>query len=442
MASWNAGCSAARWGLTLLALAGCSAAAFAEDWPQWLGPQRDGVWRETGILQKFPAGGPKVLWRTPLGGGYAGPAVAAGRVYVMDRQHDAGTERVLCLDEKTGKELWKHEYACSYAGLAYPAGPRCTPTVVGDKVYALGAMGRLMCLDAQTGKVLWEHELTRKYQVKGKDFPRWGYSAHPLVDGDKLYCLAGGQGSIAVAFDRNTGKELWRALSASEPGYCPPMIYEFGGRRQLIIWHPDAVNGLDPETGKVLWSQPFQLKAGLSIPTPRKSENRLFLTAFYDGPLMLQFNQGESTPAVAWKGKGKSEVDTDGLHSIMPTPVIKDGHIYGVCSYGQLRCLKEATGERLWETYQATSGQKARWGNAFLTPNGDRFFLFSEKGDLIIARLTPKGYEELDRAHLLKPTGDAGFGTRRAVVWSHPAYANKCAFVRNDEEIICVSLAE
>ena len=150
---------------------------------------------------------------------------------------------------------------------------------------------------------------------------------------------------------------------------------------------------------------------------------------------------GQSKPTVAWKGKGTSEQDTDGLHSIIPTPVIKDGHIYGVCSYGQLRCLKEDTGERLWETFKATSGQKVRWGNAFLTPHEGRFFLFSEQGDLIIANLTPKGYDEIDRARLLKPTGDAGFGTRRMVLWSHPAYANQCVFVRNDEEIICVSLA-
>jgi hypothetical protein len=289
---------------------------------------------------------------------------------------------------------------------------------------------------------LWQHDLVKEYEVKAGQFPRWGYAAHPLIDGQKVITLAGGRGSVAVAFDKDTGKELWRSLSAVEPGYCPPMLYEFGGRRQLIIWHPEAVNGLDPETGKVLWSHPFTAKAGLSIPTPLKDGEKLFVTAFYDGPLMLRFAEGQQKPTVAWKGKGKSEMDTDGIHSIIPTPVIKNGHIYGVCSYGQLRCLNEETGERLWETFQATSGQKARWGNAFLTPHEDRFFLFSEKGDLIIANLTPQGYEEIDRAHLLKPTGDAGFGTRRAVVWSPPAYANRCVFVRNDEEIICVSMAE
>lgn len=414
----------------------------ADDWPQWLGPRRDGVWRETGIVDQFPAGGPPILWRTLLGGGYAGPAVAEGRVIVLDRKHDAGTERVLCLDQKTGQVQWTHEYRCNYAGLSYPAGPRCTPTVHEGKVYALGAMGDLHCLDAAKGTVLWHRNLPRDYNVRGQSFPRWGYAAHPLIDGDRLICLAGGRGSIAVALDKNTGKEIWRALSASEPGYCPPMIYTFHGRRHLIIWHPEAVNGLEPETGKLLWSHPFPLRSGLSIPTPIQDGNRLFVTAFYDGPLMLEFAPDRDQPSVVWKGQGKNEIDTDGLHSIMPTPVIQGDYLYGVCSYGQLRCLNKNTGERIWETFQATGGQRARWANAFLTPHQDRFFLFNEKGDLIIARLTPQGYQEISRAHLLKPTGDAGFGTRRAVVWSHPAYAGRCAFIRNDEEIICVNLAK
>ena len=130
---------------------------------------------------------------------------------------------------------------------------------------------------------------------------------------------------------------------------------------------------------------------------------------------------------------------TDGLHSIMPTPSIKDGHIYGVCSYGQLRCLKADTGERVWETLKATTGDKLeRWANAFLVAQGDRFFLFNEKGDLIIARLTPKGYEEISRAHILEPTNTM---PGRPVVWSHPAFANKCIYARNDKEIVCISLA-
>jgi len=424
--------------------------ACGDDWPQWLGPQRDGVWRETGIVEKFPAGGPPQRWRREIGGGYAGPAVAAGRVYVMDRllakgtNNPAdpfargiipGTERVLCLDEADGKVLWQHEYDCPYT-IAYPAGPRVTPVVSDGKVYTLGAEGNLFCLDAKTGKVIWSREFKTDFGIKA---PLWGFAGHPLLDGQKLICLAGGDGSVAVAFDKDTGKELWRALSAKEPGYAPPMIYEAGGKRQLIIWHPESANSLDPETGKVHWSVPREARTGLSVATPRKLGELLFFTAFYNGSLMLRLDANQPAATPVWQTEKVSEKDTTHLNSIIPTPFLEDGYIYGVCSYGQLRCLKAETGERIWETFQATTGgEPVRWANAFIVKNGTRFFLFNEKGDLIIAKLSPKGYEEISRAHLLEPTGTA---SGRSVLWSHPAFANRNVYARNDREILSVALA-
>ncbi|MFO0967463.1 MAG: PQQ-binding-like beta-propeller repeat protein [Gemmataceae bacterium] len=432
----------------------------ADDWPQWLGPKRDGVWRETGIIDKFGPKGAKEVWRTPIGAGYSGPAVAAGRVYITDSIHDkgakdpesgftkskaSGVERVLCLDQKTGEILWKYEYRTKY-NISYAAGPRTTPAVDGDRVYALGAMGDLVCLRVKDGEKVWHRKLLEDY---GFDPPLWGFSAHPLVDGDRLISLVGGKGSVVVAFDKMTGKELWKKLSANEPGYCPPMIYEVDGLRQLIIWDPAGINSLNPETGAVYWSHPFfakpgkTLKAALSIPTPRLDGHNLFFTAFYDGPLMLRL-KGKEKPTVVWRGKGTGETPekTDGLHAIMVTPTIKDGHIYGVCSYGELRCLKEETGERIWETHAATTGKSVRWGNAFMVEQGDRFILFNEGGDLIIARLTPKGYDEISRAHILEPTNTNAPPPGRRVIWSHPAFAGKCVFARNDREIVCVSMAQ
>jgi outer membrane protein assembly factor BamB len=433
--------------------------AQADDWPQWLGPRRDGVWRETGILKAFPKDGPQVRWRASIGGGYAGPAVAGDRVIVTDRvlapgkQNSANpfdrskspsTERVLCLDDATGKILWTHKYDCSYE-ISYPAGPRATPIINAGNVYTLGAMGDLFCLDAGTGKVLWSKNFPKDYRAR---VPMWGFVGHPLIDGDKLICLVGGEGSVAVAFNKDTGKELWRALSAKEPGYCPPMLFEVGGRRQLIIWHPEAINSLDPETGQIYWSQKFDVKAGLTIPTPRLEGDRLFVSSFYNGSMMLKLDSQKPEATLLWKGKSQSEQSrlTDGLHSIISTPFFEDGYIYGVCSYGQLRCLKADTGERLWETFQATTGgDEERWANAFLVAQDGRFFLFNERGDLIIARLTPKGYEELSRAHLLDPTNMMVQGQRPkdhpAVLWSHPAFAHRSIYARNDKEIICVSLA-
>jgi outer membrane protein assembly factor BamB len=427
----------------------------ADDWPQWLGPNRDGVWRETGIVEEFPPQGPPVRWRTPIGRGYAGPAVAADRVYVTDRKLAKrvrnpanpfqrgtvpGTERILCLDTEDGSVLWTHEHDCVYT-VSYPSGPRTTPVVSDGKVYTLGAEGNLFCLDAASGNVLWSRELKKDYDIQA---PVWGFSASPLLDGNRLICIVGGPGSVAVAFHKDNGKEIWRALSAMEPGYCPPMIYAAGGKRQLIVWHPEAINGLNPKTGEVYWTEPFAVRSGLTIATPRKSGNLLFITSFYNGPRMLRLDEARATASLLWKGNSHSERKTDKLHSIISTPFLQDGYIYGVCSYGQLRCLTTDTGKRVWESLEATGStgdthsRTDRWANAFLIKNGDRFFVANEKGDLIIAKLSPLGYQEISRAHLLEPTNPmAG----RDVVWSHPAFAGEQAYMRNDKEIICVDLA-
>ena len=437
--------------LCALALAQAAGSALAEDWPQWLGPQRDAVWRETGIVQKFPAEGPPIRWRAPLGGGYAGPAVAQGRVYVLDRQlaqgaanptdpfqrgSIPGTERIVCFDARDGKLLWKHEYDCPYT-MSYPAGPRTTPAVSGDKVYALGAEGNLVCLNNADGKVVWSHDFKKEFDLKT---PLWGFAGNPLVDGRRLICLAGGEGSTVVAFDKETGKELWRALSSKEPGYSSPVIYEAGGKRQLIVWHPESVNSLDPETGKVYWSEPFKARSGMTIATPRKHQDLLFLTCFYNGSLMLRLDSAKPAATPMWRTEKMSEKETTHLNAVMSTPTLEPGYIYGVCSYGQLRCLRSETGERVWETFQATtSGEPVRWANAFIVKNGERYFLFNEAGDLAIARFTPQGYQELSRTHLLKPTGTAA---GRSVLWSHPAFADRSIYARNDQEILCADLAE
>jgi outer membrane protein assembly factor BamB len=366
-----------------------------------------------------------------LGPGTSNPANA------FQRGEIPGSERVLCLDAATGKVLWQHEYDCPYT-VSYAAGPRCTPLVSNGRVYSLGAEGNLLCLDATDGHPVWSHDFKKEYGAKT---PVWGFAGHPLLDGQKLICLAGGEGSVAVAFDKDTGKELWRALSAHEPGYCPPTLIKAGGARQLIIWEPESVNALDPETGKVLWSQPWAIRSGLSLAQPRQAGDSLFLTAFYNGSHLYRLDAAQPGASLVWQSDRPSETNTDKLHSIISTPFVEDGYIYGVCSYGQLRCLKLDTGERLWETLAATTpnGKETRWANAFLIKQGNRFFLANEKGDLIIARLTPQGYDEISRTHLLDPTNhDPG----RDVVWSHPAFANRCVFARNDREIVCASLAD
>ncbi len=423
--------------------------ARGDDWPQWLGADRSSVWKETDIVESFPKEGPPIVWRNEIGPGYSGPVVAAGKVYLMDRgkpgSKNAGgqdpasssrsVERVCCLRESDGKLLWAYEYECPYA-IAYPAGPRTSPLWSDDKLYTLGAEGKLCCLEAANGRLVWSKDFKSEFKIKS---PMWGFAGHPLLDGNKLICLAGGERSTVVAFDKDTGKELWRGLTAEEPGYSSPIIIEAGGRRQLIVWHPEAANSLDPETGDVYWSVPFKSNTGLSVATPRRLGDRLFFTTFYNGSLMLRLNPDKPEVKEAWRSPRGNEQKTTHLNAILCTPFLENGYVYGVCSYGQLRCLNADTGERVWETFEATTpGGPVRWANAFIVKNGNRFFLWNEKGDLIIARLSPKGYEEVSRAHLLEPLNkDCG----RPVVWSHPAFANRRFYARNDKEVICADLA-
>jgi outer membrane protein assembly factor BamB len=429
-------------------------AAGADDWPQWMGPQRDGEWREDGVVETLPAQGPLLRWSVPVGGGYAGPAVVDGRVYVTDRQLKEGasdpadpfargeipaTERVLCLQETDGQVLWTHEYECPYT-VSYPAGPRTTPVVDGDVVYTLGAEGHLNCLQVADGGVVWAKELKKAYQLKAS--PIWGFACHPLIDGDRLICLVGGPGSTVVAFNKRTGDEIWRAVdsfTAHGPGYAAPVIIEHGGTRQLIAWHAAGVTSLDPETGKVFWNYDWEMNNGLNISQPRLSGDELFLTAFYNGSLMLKLGQTPTEVSEVWKRKGRSERNTDALHCIISTPWFEDGLIFGVDSYGELRCLDASNGDRLWSTYEATGGKSERWANAFLIKHKDRFFIANEQGDLIVAKLDRAGYHEISRAHLIEPTGSA---QQRKVVWSHPAFANRSIYLRNDQELRCFSLAQ
>jgi outer membrane protein assembly factor BamB len=414
--------------------------AGAEDWPEWRGRGREGVWREQGILERFPPAGLRVRWRAPLGGGYAGPAVAGGRVFVTDfRKVDAtrGVERAVALDERTGKLLWSHEWSADYRGLDYAGGPRATPTVDGERVYVLGAMGRLTCLDTRNGRVLWQRDYVRDFKAQ---VPAWGMTSAPIVDGDRLIAVAAGTPNAkVVALDKRDGRELWRALSSidSEPGYSQPILIDAAGRRQLIVWHATAISSLDPATGRTHWEHPFKVTMNTPIATPVFRAPYLLVSGFFNGARLLHL--GEKGAELLWKPKAESETKGDTLHALMNSPVVDGDHIYGICAHGQLRCLRLKTGERVWESQQATVEQR-RNASAFVVRNGDRYFINNDRGELIIARFTPRGYEEISRTELIRPTSPGGRRERGAVNWSHPAYANGHIFARNDEEILCASL--
>ena len=426
-----------------------SAATRADDWPAWMGPQRDDVLREDGLIEQIPDDGLPVKWRTPIAGGYAGPAVAEGRVFVFDYEREEGDvvnnpgqraelqgrERVTALDADTGDQLWQHSYDCPYS-ISYPAGPRCTPTVHDGLVYTLGSEGDLYCLRAESGEVVWQASFKDDF---GADVPLWGFSGHPLVDGDLLYVLVGGDGQNVVALNRTTGEVVWKALDGPA-GYCPASIITAGGVRQLLVFNPEGVFGLNPADGTQYWRVPLKPAYEMSIARPMREGDRLYASGIRNEAVMMQLGADEPTAEALWRGKANEAVFASNC-----TPLMVDGVIYGAdCNEGSLVAVDAEDGSRLWSTFAATRPDETRrvnHGTCFVTRIGasDRYLLMSEVGDLLMARLTREAFEPLGRFHALEPTGEA-FG--RAVVWSHPAYANRTAYIRNDKEIVAVDLAK
>jgi outer membrane protein assembly factor BamB len=426
----------------MISIFACATAPLiAEDWPQWLGARGDSTWNDTGLVTKFPAAGPKVVWRAPVANGYSGPAVAAGKVFVMDYQIASGTlgtnpggrnpltgkERVICVDEKTGKELWAHGYDCPI-NLSFPNGPRCSPVVVDGVVYALGAEGHLSAMTVNDGKLVWEKELKKEYKCES---PIWGFAATPLLHEGTLYTLAGGSGSAVVALDAKSGKEKWRALDTKDIGYAPPVMTKRAGKDELIVWHSESLNGLDPATGKVRWTQAFAAAYGMSIMAPRVTPEGIFIGAMMKKSMLVKPEDGKTT--VVWDG-----VPQNSMSPKNGTPVVVGDYFYGCDMDGDLRCVKLATGERMWSTLDIMNKKKASSGTFFMARTPQQWVIFNDSGELILADLTPEGYKENARAKILSAdTPSMG----RTVVWSHPAFANKCVFARNDKELICVSLA-
>ncbi len=408
----------------------------AADWPQWRGPNRDGTWNEKGLVEKFTSEQLPIRWRAEISNGYSGPTVADDRVYITDRLTEPEqVERILCFDAMTGKPIWSYSYECKYNKVGYPNGPRAAVTINDNRTYSLGTMGHLYCLDAATGKLLWAKDCGAEYKAK---IPIWGISASPLVEGNLVIVQIGGQdGACLIAFDKVTGKEKWRAMD-DRASYSAPIIIQQAGKRVLLCWTGDSIAGLNPLTGKLYWQYPFKpFRMVINVPTPVFWNNYLFVSSFYDGSLLLKVNPDELSVEKVWRRKGASEVETDSLHCMISTPVLQGEYIYGVDSYGQLRCLDLHTGDRIWENLDAVP--KNRWANIHMVKNEDKIWMFNESGELIISKLSPKGFHEISRAKLIKPTKGQ---LNRGVCWSHPAYANRHVYIRNDEELICADLSE
>ncbi|PHQ34169.1 outer membrane protein assembly factor BamB family protein [Rhodopirellula bahusiensis] len=420
--------------------------AKADDWPQWRGTGRDGDWTETGIVTELPEGQLPLKWSVPIGSGYSGPTVANGRVYVTDRQTEPDEiERVLCFAEKDGSLVWEHSYAAAYE-IGYRAGPRASVTLHDGKALAVGAMGHFHCFNATTGEILWKHDLNQEYKIA---MPIWGITGAPLVVTSETHkpivvqIVGGSKGACVVGFDLATGDEAWRSLD-ERAGYSAPILIQQGGRDVVVCWTGDSISGLSPSTGDVFWRIPFPpSRMPIGVATPVVDDNHLFVTSFYDGSMMLELSDTEPAAQKKWHRVGVDEKNTRALHSIISTPVMRDGYVYGVDSYGELRCLEMETGERVWE--DTTAVPRNRWGTIHTvvhqSENSQTDWMFNDQGQLTIAHLTPEGYQPLSQTHLLDTT-TVQLPRRNGVTWSHPAYANRCIFARNDEQLVCASLED
>lgn len=437
----------------------------SDDWPHWMGPDRDGIWKESGIIDSIPESGLKVDWRQPIGGGYAGPAIVDGRIYAMDRTKDKkkgidvenniraageipGGERVVCLDLADGKTIWEYQWESSYK-IAYPNGPRCTPAVDDDRVYVLGAMGKLVCLKTEDGEVVWEKDLLSEYETKP---PVWGYSSHPLVDGDQLIVPVGGDGSAVVSFDKMTGQEKWRSFTTIDIAYAPLVIFEDESgesqktARQLVFWHGEGVTSLDPESGKEYWTVKFPNDPNPSITTiatPVIVGKQILISEFYKGSLLLEVESDPPAVKEIWRSYESDPRSRKSLNSMMTTPIVKDGFAYSIAfnarGAGMFRCIELESGEMKWTAENWLGEKPIQFASAFGVTNDDRQLLFCDTGELLIAKLSPEGFESVSRAKVLEPTTPA---RGRKVVWCHPAFANGKMVVRNDEEIVCVDLKQ
>lgn len=404
-------------------------AAQGEDWPQWRGPNRDGVWNETGILKTFPAEGLKIRWRSPVGPGWSSPVVVRGRVYLTDMRLEkpSAWERIQCFKESTGELLWSHASELVYPEWAFipehGGGPAATPIVEDGRIYSLGRNGQVDCRDTRNGQVIWEVQLGRKYEIR-----ELVCRASPLIEGNLLIVCTGAKpGACVIALDKRTGKEIWKALDENV-GNSSPLAIVAGGQRQLIVWTDESVASLNPATGETYWRKPMVTSNNDAIPTPVVQKNRLLI-----GGLMLALEDNQPEARVLWP---ETLAASKRILSNTSTALLQGDYVYSAKLNGELVCLEAGTGRQVWG---ATNVTELKIGASIqLTPNGDAVFLFTDEGNLIHAQLTPDGYRETSRVHLLKPTSI--LGTRR-FAWVPPVFANRHIFARNDEELVCASLA-
>lgn len=407
----------------LLIFGGVAAGA---DWPEWLGPRRDGSTPE--IVKPWQDKLP-ILWRQKVGEGNSGPVVVGNWLFLLSRVKDKLEEQVTCYEASTGKVVWQSSYPRGELKTAYGNGPRGTPAISDGKIYTFGITGLLTCFDQEDGKQLWQVDTAQEFQSPKLIF---GASCSPLVEKNAVLVNVGGKGSSVVAFDKDSGKVLWKALDDG-PSYASPIIFGQGKDRQVVFLTQQGLVSLDPENGQPRWRYPFKDLILESSTTPVRHGDTILASSITLGSVavrMTEMNQ-KSAVELGWK---KSE-----LTCYFSTPVVVGKeHVYAVVGVNplaalnpfakksakaSLRCIEIKTGKVLWTrpdvgTYHAT----------VLRTGDDRLLMLEEAGDLVLIDPNPKEYRELARSKVCGQT------------WAHPALANGRLYARDNQELICVEM--
>jgi len=394
------------------------------DWPQWLGPQRNAVSSETGLLKNWPAAGPQVVWRVPLGKGFSGISISQGRVYTLFANSEG--EFAVCLKAENGEEVWRFQTGTLYEERQGGDGPRSTPTVDGERVYVLGARGMLYALDARTGEKVWEKDLVAAF---GSEVPRWGFSTSPLVEGDLLLLEAGGvdgnflvdmvidreANATAVALDKATGRTVWTALG-DKMSYSSPIVVTLDGLRQVVFFNAYALVGLAPQDGSVYWRFPWKTRYDVSASTPVLiAPDKLFISAGNKGAVVrvASADDGAQVEQV-WKNKE--------MKNHFGTSIHYKGHLYGF-DESILTCINAESGAQMWETRGYAKGT--------LVIADGHLLILGEQGNLGLAVATPEGFVE--KANVAVMSGRC---------WTVPSLANGKIYLRDESEMVCLNIGE
>ena len=411
--------------LLSVALLGClvfNAKATAADsapneWPRWRGANGDGRWNPKNLPEDWARREPDRMWRHPIGGGFGGVTIAHSRVYVMDRQKQPKeVERLLCFAATDGAEIWQAAWEVEYGKMEYGTGPRSSVTVHEGRVYALGATGIVLCADAATGRQIWKRDTVSELGAK---IPTWGFAASPVIDAERVLLHVGaGEGGALVALNRFTGEEMWRG-GVDHAGYCTPEIITHSNQRQLILWGPEHIQSLNPETGVLHWKYPYKITYGVSIAQPVYHEGILLVSGYWHGTKALQLGTQPGEVSLRWE----NQKDMCGL---MSAPLFKDGVVYLLDKHRGLQAIELQSGRRLWsdDNTLTPADRNPQMSLVWMAESTGLAALLNSQGELVFVSLSPAGRKELGRKQLLGRT------------WAHPAFSGGHVFARSDSELV------